>query len=88
MAGLQGKSDTGIQFPEISVTSAALAGSEPGKSQPGQIILEPKGVEVMAADDGPGTPDVALAMQNGLLLQESDIVRGQSARLDAEADGV
>jgi hypothetical protein len=41
MAGLKGKSNTGIEFPEISGTSRALARNDPGKSQTGQVILEP-----------------------------------------------
>src|SRR3989441_8750893 len=41
MGGLQGKSDTGIEFPEVSGVSAVRGGSGPGESLTGGISLEP-----------------------------------------------
>src|SRR5216110_2074906 len=41
MTGLQGKSDTGAEFPAASITSAAVARRGPGASLARQITLEP-----------------------------------------------
>ncbi len=52
MVGLQGKSDTGIKFPERSVTSRVMARRAPDQSLTGQIIPEPTPPALLARVPG------------------------------------